>query len=85
MALISHSVKKIEGPLLFLNPISNIKYNEIVRINTPNKEKIGKVTRSQLRQIAEQKMADLNAKTVDQAIKIVEGSARTMGIEVESE
>jgi len=50
----------------------------------PNRDKIGKVTRDQLRQIAEQKMADLNARSIDQAIKIIEGSARSIGIEVEN-
>ena len=48
----------------------------------PNKNKVGKVTKSQVRQIAEQKMADLNANDVDAAMKIVEGTARSMGIEV---
>ncbi len=50
---------------------------------TPNRDKVGKVTHDQLRQIAEQKMADLNARSIDQAVKIIEGSARSMGIEVE--
>jgi len=49
---------------------------------TPNRDKIGKITRAQLKQIAEQKMSDLNAKSIDQAIKIIEGSARSMGIEI---
>ena len=48
----------------------------------PNKNKVGKVTKSQVRQIAEQKMADLNANDVDAAMKIIEGTARSMGIEV---
>lgn len=50
---------------------------------TPNKEKIGKVGRDQLRQIAKDKMADLNAKTPEAAMKIIAGTARSMGIEVE--
>lgn len=50
---------------------------------TPNKEKVGKVTQDQLRKIAEDKMADLNAKSVEAAMKIVAGTARSMGIEVE--
>ena len=49
---------------------------------SPRLEKIGKVTRSKLREIAEQKMSDLNATDVDAAMKIVEGTARSMGIEV---
>ena len=48
----------------------------------PNKEKIGKVTKAQVRQIAEKKMNDLNANDVEAAMKIVEGTARSMGIEV---
>ena len=49
---------------------------------TPNSEKVGKVSRKQLEEIAEAKMADLNATDMDQAVKIIEGSARSMGIEV---
>ena len=49
---------------------------------TPNSEKFGKVSRKQLEEIAEAKMADLNATDMDQAVKIIEGSARSMGIEV---
>ncbi|MEK7151414.1 MAG: 50S ribosomal protein L11 [Patescibacteria group bacterium] len=49
---------------------------------TPNKSKVGKVTRDQVRQIAETKMADLNANDISAAIKIIEGTARSMGIEV---
>ncbi|HZZ99167.1 MAG TPA: 50S ribosomal protein L11 [Candidatus Paceibacterota bacterium] len=49
---------------------------------TPNKTKAGTVTKDQVRQIAEQKMADLNANDVDAAMKIIEGTARSMGIEV---
>lgn len=48
----------------------------------PNKNKVGKVTKVQIRQIAEQKMNDLNANDVDAAMKIIEGTARSMGIEV---
>jgi len=49
----------------------------------PNKEKVGSVTAEQVRQIAEKKMADLNAHSVDQACKIIEGTARSMGVEVQ--
>jgi large subunit ribosomal protein L11 len=49
----------------------------------PNKEKVGKVTSDQVRKIAETKFKDLNAYDVDQAMKIIEGTARSMGIEVE--
>jgi len=49
----------------------------------PNKEKVGKVTQAQLREIAQQKMADLNAHDVDHAVRIIAGTARSMGIDVE--
>lgn len=49
----------------------------------PHKNKVGQVTKNQIRQIAEKKMADLNAYSVEQAEKIIEGTARSMGIEVE--
>lgn len=49
----------------------------------PLKNKIGKVTKDQVKQIAETKMEDLNANDVEQAMKIVEGTARSMGIKVE--
>ena len=48
----------------------------------PGKVVAGKVTQSQVREIAEAKMADLNANDIDQAMKIIEGSARSMGLEV---
>ncbi len=49
----------------------------------PNKTKVGKISRSQLRQIAEQKMEDLNAADIEGAMKIIEGTAKNMGITVE--
>ena len=48
----------------------------------PNKNKVGAVTKNQVREIAELKMPDLNAGSIEQAIKIIEGTARSMGIEV---
>ena len=48
----------------------------------PGKEVVGKVTRAQCREIAEKKMKDLNAADMDAASKIIEGSARSMGLEV---
>jgi len=48
----------------------------------PQKEKVGKVTKKQIREIAEKKMADLNANDLEAAMKIIEGTARNMGIEV---
>jgi len=49
----------------------------------PNKEKIGKVTKAQVKEIAQTKMKDFNTLDVESAMKIVEGTARSMGIEVE--
>ena len=49
---------------------------------TTGREKVGSVTRSQVREIAEVKMADLNAVDIDGASKVIEGTARSMGIEV---
>jgi large subunit ribosomal protein L11 len=48
----------------------------------PGKETVGRIRRSQLREIAEQKMKDLNANDLDAATKIIEGSAISMGLEV---
>jgi len=48
----------------------------------PNRNKVGLVTRDQVRQIAERKMVDLNANDLEQAMKIIEGTARSMGVEV---
>lgn len=48
----------------------------------PNKNKVGKVTRAQVKEIAETKMPDLNANIVEAAMRLVEGTARSMGIEV---
>ena len=49
----------------------------------PNRDKVGKVTREQLEEIAKTKEPDLNAYELDQAVKIIAGSARSMGIETE--
>jgi large subunit ribosomal protein L11 len=49
----------------------------------PNKTKVGNVSRAQVREIAETKMPDLNANDVEGAMKIIEGTARSMGINVE--
>ncbi|ACZ42729.1 ribosomal protein L11 [Thermobaculum terrenum ATCC BAA-798] len=48
----------------------------------PNRQKVGRVTRDQIREIAELKMKDLNAYDVEHAMKMIEGTARSMGIEV---
>jgi large subunit ribosomal protein L11 len=48
----------------------------------PNKEKVGKVTPNQIKEIAQKKLPDLNAYSINKAIKIIEGTARSMGIEI---
>ncbi|WP_455525841.1 50S ribosomal protein L11, partial [Peptostreptococcus stomatis] len=48
----------------------------------PNKKKVGKITSAQVREIAELKMKDLNAATVESAMKMIAGTARSMGVEV---
>jgi large subunit ribosomal protein L11 len=50
---------------------------------TPNREKVGKVTKQQVLEIAKTKEKDLNAKDLEHAVRIIEGTARSMGIEVE--
>ena len=49
----------------------------------PNREKVGRLTRDQIRNIAETKLEDLNARDVEQAMKVIAGTARSMGVEVE--
>ena len=49
----------------------------------PNREKVGRLTRDQVRQIAETKLEDLNARDVEQAMKVVAGTARSMGVETD--
>ena len=51
---------------------------------TPNKSTVGKITQAQIRKIAEMKKNDLNANTVESAMKMIEGTARSMGVEVAS-
>jgi len=67
-------LKKAAGLSLAKKPGSGSK--------TPNKTKVGKVTRKQVRDIAQQKLQDLNTTNVDNAMRTVEGTARSMGIEV---
>ena len=50
---------------------------------TPNKTKVGKITRAQLKEVAKKKLSDLNTKDIEKAMKIIEGTARNMGITVE--
>lgn len=49
---------------------------------TPNTKKVGRLSRDQVREIAEQKMPDLNADTIESAMRMIEGTARSMGVEV---
>jgi len=49
----------------------------------PNKTKVAKITRDQLKKIAEQKIADLNTEDIEEAMKIIEGTAKNMGITIE--
>jgi len=49
----------------------------------PNREKVGKISRAKVKEIAEKKMEDLNANDVEAAMKIIQGTARSMGLEVE--
>jgi large subunit ribosomal protein L11 len=67
-------------------PPAAVLIKEAVRIDKgsgePNREKVGTITRAQVREIAETKMPDLNANDLDQASKIIEGTARSMGVEV---
>ncbi|THT98262.1 50S ribosomal protein L11 [Lampropedia puyangensis] len=51
--------------------------------SNPNKQKVGKITRAQLEEIAKTKMEDLNAADLDAAVRIIAGSARSMGVTVE--
>jgi large subunit ribosomal protein L11 len=51
--------------------------------SVPNKDKVGRISRDQVREIANTKMVDLNANDVDAAMKIVEGTARSMGVTVD--
>jgi len=50
--------------------------------SVPNKDKVGRVTREQVKEIAKQKMNDLNAQDMDNAVNIIAGTARSMGIEI---
>jgi large subunit ribosomal protein L11 len=50
----------------------------------PNREKVARLSRDQVREIAERKMIDLNANDIDNAMRIIEGTARSMGVEVAS-
>ena len=60
------------------------KFANVVKgSGTPNKEKVGSVTRKHLEEIAKIKMQDMNAASMDAAVRVIEGTARNMGIKVE--
>ena len=68
-------------------PPAAVLIKEALRIESgsgePNREKVGRLTRDQVRQIAEAKMPDLNARDVEEAMKVVAGTARSMGVETD--
>ncbi len=67
-------------------PVANLIMKELKidkASSEPNKEKVGKLTRDQVRSIAQVKMPDLNTTDVEAAMRIVEGTARSMGVTVE--
>jgi len=68
----------------FLKKAANLKIGKkpASGAKTPGKQIVGKVTREQVREIAEKKMPDLNCESVESAMKMIEGSARAMGLQV---
>jgi large subunit ribosomal protein L11 len=62
----------------FLKKAANLQSGS----KTPGRDKAGKVTKAQVKEIAQQKMKDLNAHDIEAAMKMIEGSARSMGLEV---
>ncbi|MBT8138264.1 MAG: 50S ribosomal protein L11 [Gammaproteobacteria bacterium] len=72
-------IKKTPPASVLLRKAAGIKKGS----GTPNTDKVGKVTRAQLEEIANAKMVDLNASDLDSAVRIIAGSARSAGIEVE--
>ena len=69
---------KLSPVSFFLKKAAGIKAGS----KTPGRGTVGRVTRDQVREIAEKKMKDLNCDTIESAMKMVEGSARSMGLEV---
>lgn len=72
-------IKKTPPAAVLLKKLVGLEKGSAV----PNRDKVGKVTRAQLEEIARTKMADLNSYDMEQAVKIIAGSARSMGIETE--
>jgi large subunit ribosomal protein L11 len=71
-------ITKTPPATFFIKQALNIKSGS----KLPGRDMIGQITRQQLRDIAEKKMKDLNANDIDQAAKIIEGSARSMGLRI---
>jgi large subunit ribosomal protein L11 len=71
-------ITKTPPATYFIKQAINLKSGS----KNPGKDVVGKISRTQLREIAEKKMKDLNAADLDAASKIIEGSARSMGLEV---
>ena len=69
------------------SPVTSHLIKKVLKLEkgsaVPNKDKVGKISRQDLENIARIKMADLNTKDLKQAMKVVEGTARSMGVEVE--
>ncbi|HSH41743.1 MAG TPA: 50S ribosomal protein L11 [Arenicellales bacterium] len=72
-------IKKTPPASILLKKAAGVSKGSAV----PNRDKVGKVSRAQLEEIAQTKMADLNAYSMDDAVRIVAGSARSMGLETE--
>ena len=68
-------------------PPAAVLIKEALRVDKgssePNRNKVGRLTRAQVRQIAETKLEDLNARDIDEAAKVIAGTARSMGVEVD--
>ena len=71
-------ITKTPPASFFIKQALNIKSGS----KAPGRDTVGKITRTQLRDIAEKKMKDLNANDLEQAAKIIEGSARSMGLQI---
>jgi large subunit ribosomal protein L11 len=73
--------------LITKTPPAAVLIKEALRLDKgsgePNREKVGRLTRDQIRQIAETKMPDLNARDLEGAMKVVAGTARSMGVETD--
>ena len=74
------------GPFIPKTPPAAVLIKQAIGLDKgsgePNRNKVGKISQAQVREIAERKMPDLNANDIDPAAKIIEGTARSMGVEV---